>query len=81
MEATKLTLPVVKIIGAVIFISSLVWFLSARSTTIDSHTRDIMVLQADLRTVPTREEFTNLKSSIDKIEVAVNAIQDYLLKK
>ena len=80
VDITELHVNVFKLAGILMALATAIWFLSAKSTVITSQGEQIRQVQADLKVVPTREEYTTLKQSVDEVNKNVNEIKTYLIK-
>jgi len=71
-DATKLYIPIITVVGMLSGLLVIIWFAATKNTIIESQAIDIKDLQAEMKNVPTRQEYNDLKSSIAEVKNAID---------
>lgn len=80
-DITKQYIPILTVIGFLTSFATIIWFASSYATRITINEKDIVTLQEQIRTVPTRDEFNSLKDSIVAVQKSVDALRNALINK
>ena len=71
-DATKLYIPIVTVVGMLSGLLIIVWFAATKSTQIDTINKNQESMEVQMRDVPTRTEYNDLKSSISEVKTAID---------